>query len=171
MAKNTMLQAARARAAQRRAGRADRRAAHKATRASRMATRSGTGNLKPHERQFIAWLDKTHPQVAKRTAEELARSHVMGDLGDDLFSKITDTIQKVVPSLAQAKAQKKVIDLQLSRAKQGLPPLDAAQYSPGVQVQVQPPAMSDTTKAALWVGGGILTAAVVKSLMGGKKAA
>jgi hypothetical protein len=52
----------------------------------------------------------------------------------DFFTSLTDTIKDVAPSLINLQSQKKILDIQLKRANQGLPPLETAQYSPVIRV-------------------------------------
>ncbi len=62
----------------------------------------------------------------------------------------------------QTKVQKETTDIQIERAKQGLPPLDLTKYGPApVTVQHQiTGSMSPQTKMLLWVGAGLLAAFV-----------
>lgn len=60
-----------------------------------------------------------------------------------------DTLQKVVPIIAQGYQQKQLLDIQVSRARAGLPPLDPSSYAPGVNVGLNP----DTRNLVLILGG------------------
>lgn len=64
----------------------------------------------------------------------------------------TDTLQRLLPILATTYQQKQLLDVQVDRARSGLPPLDASMYAPGVQVGLS----SDTTKTLLMFGGAAL---------------
>lgn len=50
--------------------------------------------------------------------------------------KISDFLANVLPAVATMQAQKSLIDLNIKRAEQGLPPLDSAAVSPQVNVGV-----------------------------------
>ena len=65
-----------------------------------------------------------------------------------------DTLQRVLPTIVTSYQQKQLLDVQIDRAKQGLPPLDVSQYAPGVRVGVDSSAMK-----FLIVGGAIALAA------------
>lgn len=64
----------------------------------------------------------------------------------------TDTLQRLLPILATTYQQRQLLDVQVERARNGLPPLDASMYAPGVQVGLS----SDTTKTVLMLGGAAL---------------
>lgn len=64
----------------------------------------------------------------------------------------TDTLQRLLPILATTYQQKQLLDVQVDRARQGLPPLDASMYAPGVQVGLS----SDTSKTLMMLGGAAL---------------
>lgn len=63
----------------------------------------------------------------------------------------TDTLQRSLPILVATYQQKQILDVQMQRAKAGLPPLDASQYAAGVQVGLS----SDTQKMLLFGALGI----------------
>ncbi len=64
----------------------------------------------------------------------------------------TDTLQRLLPILATTYQQKQLLDVQVDRARQGLAPLDASMYAPGVQVGLS----SDTAKMVMMLGGAAL---------------
>lgn len=59
-----------------------------------------------------------------------------------------DTIARAMTTVVMADYQRDVLRLQLERARQGLPPLDAAQYGAGVSVGISP-----STQQLLILGG------------------
>lgn len=122
-------------------------------------------------RGFFAWLGTVQPQIARAALIKLSRPAVLGDLGITAPTEVTasqapvaqstaDKIKDIVLGVSQAylsyeqmRAQKKVLDAQLSRAQAGLPPLDLnmEQYGlTGPQVQV---GLSSTTRTLLIAGG------------------
>lgn len=62
-----------------------------------------------------------------------------------------DTLQRSLPILAATYQQKQILDVQVDRARQGLPPLNASQYSAGVQVGLS----SDTQRMLIFGALGI----------------
>lgn len=64
----------------------------------------------------------------------------------------TDTLQRLLPILATTYQQKQLLDVQVDRARSGLPPLDASMYAPGVQVGLS----SDTTKTLMFGAAAVL---------------
>ena len=62
---------------------------------------------------------------------------------------------RLAPTLVMANSQRQLLDVQLQRAQQGLPPLDASQYGVGVSVGLSP----DVQKYLL-IGGVALLAAI-----------
>lgn len=93
-------------------------------------------------------------------------------------SSLVNTIKEIANVAAQAyltreqmQAQQKILNLQLQRAQQGLPPLalDPTTYGlpqPSIGVGLD----AGTTKTLLWVGGG-LALALLFGLIGGGRAA
>lgn len=61
------------------------------------------------------------------------------------------TLQRLLPTLASTYQQSQLLQVQVDRAKAGLPPLDVSQYAAGVNVGLSP----DTQKFLL-IGGGLL---------------
>lgn len=85
---------------------------------------------------FVAWMRQNDPFLyniaVKRAA--IANGQTMGDIMD-LFTALTDTVEKIAPKVMELGAQKKILDVQLARAKNGLQPLQTT-YSPTVGVGV-----------------------------------
>ncbi len=127
-------------------------------------------------RGFFAWLGTVQPRVAQAAFIKLRRPVMLGSLGLTTPEEITTTEKPVAPSILdrvkdivlgasqayltyeQMQAQKKVMNLQLERARSGLPPLDITmeQYGlTGPQVSV---GLSPATKTLLIYGGGALAA-------------
>lgn len=103
--------------------------------------------------QFLAWLSANDPflyEVAMRggqilqakTAQAVAGGDYSlgiswGDIGSgltDAFKVAVGAVKDVIPAYTQYKAQSKVLKLQLKRAEQGQPPLEAEYYTPTVKV-------------------------------------
>lgn len=69
-----------------------------------------------------------------------------------------DTLQRSLPALAATYQQKQILQIQLTRAQQGLPPLDPSAYGVGVSVGISP-----DLKNMLMLGGLALVALVIFS--------
>lgn len=101
-------------------------------------------------RKFLHWVKFTHPALY---ADAERRSGMAG-LGQDAktklptataiteqpgpFQRFLSTITSLAPSYIQARSQQQLLEVQLDRARQGLPPLNASQYAPAVQLSVDP---------------------------------
>lgn len=59
-----------------------------------------------------------------------------------------DTLARILPSVLASVQQKQLLDVQIERARAGLPPLDVSQYTPGVAV-----GLSQSTKDLVVYGG------------------
>lgn len=60
----------------------------------------------------------------------------------------TDSLARLLPIIAATEQQRQLLNVQIDRAKQGLPPLNVSQYAAGVQVGV-----SSDVKNLLILGG------------------
>jgi hypothetical protein len=61
-----------------------------------------------------------------------------------------DTLQRLLPVVAATYQQKQILDIQVERARQGLPPLNANQVAAGVNVGIDP-----QTQKMLMIFGGL----------------
>jgi len=59
-----------------------------------------------------------------------------------------DTLARILPSITAAWQQRELLNVQIERARAGLPPLDVSQYTPGVSV-----GLSQSTKDLVMYGG------------------
>lgn len=75
-----------------------------------------------------------------------------------------DTLKKIVPALTMTAQQYQLMQLNIERAKQGLPPIDIATYSGvGVNVGLSP----DTQKLIIYGGLALLVVLFLRSKKGG----
>jgi hypothetical protein len=74
-----------------------------------------------------------------------------------------DALAKVLPVLATTYQQRQLLEVQLQRARSGLPPLDVSQYSPGVQV-----GLTSDTRLLLIIGGAALAAVLLLPMLMGR---
>lgn len=84
--------------------------------------------------------------------------------GGSSISSFFSMLQQSIPAIMQASAQKQLMDVNLQRAQKGLPPLNAASYTPGVNVGLT----SDTQKMVMYLGGAALGVLALNSLTRGR---
>ena len=104
------------------------------------------------QKQFVMMLKADFPRLYKK-AMALMEGHNNG-LGvhpvdpintvaiptqqTGFFSNLLNAVKQILPVIVQTKAQKDLLELQMARAKQGLPPLDPRFVTPTVRVGVDP---------------------------------
>lgn len=135
--------------------------------------------------KFIEWLKVNDPAVYVVIKKRLEMERAKNGLGNadqetpSIWQTITQTIQDVAPTLVQLPFQKKLLDAQMRRAEQGLPPLNVDDYTPTLKIgttitpeneaaltriatETAKSGLADTlTKAAPFIGGGLLLWAVL----------
>lgn len=84
---------------------------------------------------FIEWVKNNDPFIYNLAVGryKAKQSGLSGTA--DFFSSLTDTIKNVVPAVMNYRQQNKIMDVQIQRAKQGLPPLETSQYAPVIKVE------------------------------------
>lgn len=87
-------------------------------------------------------------QVAPTITEKIAQQGGGGE-------SWTDTLQRVLPMIVATAQQKQILNIQLERAKQGLPPLDNSQFGVGVNVGLSSETKNMLFLAALGIGAAI----------------
>ena len=116
--------------------------------------------------QFLTWLKNTHPTVMDRALQATRRQSgapglgaysrspyrnqvegapgmsgfmdsIIGGISHLDFSKLTDNVMKAGTGLLAYSSQKKLLKLNLDRAKRGLPPLDASEYGQAPVIRSQ----------------------------------
>lgn len=75
-----------------------------------------------------------------------------------------DTLARLLPSIVATDQQRRLLNIQTERAKQGLPPLDTSQYGVGVRV-----GLSEDSKQLLIYGGVALVALVGLGIIGRRR--
>jgi hypothetical protein len=133
---------------------------------------------------FLQWLKTAQPYLYKRIEKQLPAPQLAGLAGVDPLigtastaptsSTISDILKNLVLGAGQVlltkeqlKAQQKIVDLQLERARAGLPPadIDPTQYglpAPSVNIGLAPEA-----KKMLMIGAGLLGAGFLAYLVFG----
>lgn len=139
--------------------------------------------------QFINWLETNDPAlyvVIKKRLEIERSKNGLGNVDQtqpSIWQTITQTIKDVAPTLVQLPFQKRLLDAQMKRAEQGLPPLNVDDYTPTMKIgaTITPENEAALTriatetaksgigdalkKSAPFIGGGIL----LWALLGKKK--
>lgn len=102
-----------------------------------------------HRVKFAKWVQKRYPAAWAKIAFPLQAGLGDGDFSPDLpptpetvgsnpgfFQSLIDNLPKAVAAVAQYKSQSALIDLNIQRAKNGLPPVDSASIAPTANVGV-----------------------------------
>lgn len=108
------------------------------------------------KKDTLLWFKKNEPyiyRVAMRKMEidqggELGAIE-WGAIGSSIgkaFNSLTTTVSNLAPQYLQFQQQKKVMDMQLKRAQQGLPPANIQDYAPVVKLE---PSITPETEAAI----------------------
>jgi len=100
------------------------------------------GTFATENRGFIPAIDTIAPGII-----EQARSVAVE--GEDWMSAVS----RAMATVAMADYQRRLLNVQLERARQGLPPLAASEYGVGVSVGIDP-----ATRNLLLIGGVALVA-------------
>lgn len=101
---------------------------------------------------YVFALDTAAPGVSDIVSEQQAQ-------GESWM----DSLARLLPILAATEQQKKLLDVQADRARQGLPPLDVSQYSAGAKVNFS---LDPALQKALILGGAGLLAILFLSRKG-----
>ncbi len=127
--------------------------------------RKAKGNTAGSRQAFMVWLKKTHPPVYAAAMRNVG----MAGLGQatpatvetpSVWDKIVSTVQQVLPVYVTSRAQKAVLDAQLTRAKMGQPPLDTSQYAPTVRVETPGVEKAASKVQTYLIWGGVALAGV-----------
>jgi hypothetical protein len=141
--------------------------------------------IKPEAgRKFAHWIKGEFPALY---ADAARRSGFAG-LGQDAkagvptttavaeqpsaLQRFVTTITSLAPQYLQYRAQKDLLDVQLDRARQGLPPLRPTDYAPAVQLSVDPAMYTpqlDALKPWLLYGGLALGGFLLFRMLGSRR--
>lgn len=95
----------------------------------------------------------------------LPSSSMTGDAGGGFWGSLIDKAPTVLKDLAIAAKtgdiQSKLLDVNMQRARQGLPPLDAGAYSASMNVGVAPATMKKIQQGGVMVGLGVAALAAL----------
>lgn len=91
-----------------------------------------------HRRQFINWVRNWAPEIytaAKRKADQEERADgALGQLAG-WWESFTTGVTDLGGKYLQFRTQKEILEAQLERMKQGLPPLQTSEYAPTVVIK------------------------------------
>lgn len=76
-----------------------------------------------------------------------------------------DSLARLVPSILASDAQRRLLNVNIDRARQGLPPLDTSQYGVGVNVGLT----GDTQKLVMWGAVGFAALALLGIIKLGRR--
>lgn len=93
-------------------------------------------------RRFVDWLSKAYPGLVESLTAALSNGpptvRGLGQTNEtqeqSLIDRIMGAAETILPAYLQYEQQKEVLDVQLERARAGLPPLEVGNYAPSVQV-------------------------------------
>lgn len=89
---------------------------------------------KQSKKLYVIWVKKNFPKLYRAALVSNAGNGMGG--GWDWLDNITESITSLAPKYIQYKQQKKVMKMQMDRAKQGLPPANVADYAPVIKTQI-----------------------------------
>lgn len=115
--------------------------------------------VKPAAAKALAmWLRRAQP-VLYRAAEKAAAKGTSrlgqattteaATAAPTFWQRLVSSVTELAPQYLQYQAQKDLLEVQLQRASQGLPPLDPTSYAPAVQVSIDP-AQAEAAAEAAW---------------------
>lgn len=115
----------------------------------RRAPRSKAAKIRRRQ-QFINWLKNWSPKLymrAKAKADAVeAKEGTLGQLGG-WWETFTENLTEVGGAVLQYKTQKAILDAQLERMRQGLPPLQTSEYAPTIAIKPDPGTTREITGA------------------------
>lgn len=96
------------------------------------------------QKKLIAWVQKNYPALYDAAVRRVGTTPPNLGAEESWLDKITNAFTAIAPEYLRAKAQKDLLEVQLDRARAGLPPLDSTQYAPAVQVSVDPASVRES---------------------------
>jgi hypothetical protein len=111
---------------------------------------------------LLNWMESQFPGSKQKVialvgASELGQVEVSAGEAP-WYSKVIDAAGQVATTYFQSKVQKETTDLQIERARQGLPPLDLSLYGAAPVTTQIDFKMSPQTKMLIWAGVAVVAA-------------
>jgi len=118
---------------------------------------------------LLNWMDREFPGSKQKIIETVGPPTMGASDDTPWYSKVIDAAGQVATTYFQSKVQKETTDLQIERARQGLPPLDLSQYGAAPVTTQIDFKMSPQTKMLIWAGVAILGAVIVLPMLTRKR--
>lgn len=142
--------------------------------------------------RFLEWVKGEHPSLYAAAQRRVSvgtppKRGTFAGLGADAkadskagdamatagpLERFVNTVTALAPQYLQYRAQQELLDVQLDRARQGLPPLRPTDYAPAVQLSVDPSMYSpqlEALKPWLLYGGIAVAGLFLFKMLGGKR--
>jgi hypothetical protein len=106
------------------------------------ASRGGLalGDQRKARLQFATWVKQRDPALYARAIEaaKSASPEAVSGLGlaSDFWTKFTDGLTQLATASIALKSQKAILDTNIARAQQGLPPIDMSAGAPVIRTQI-----------------------------------
>lgn len=92
-----------------------------------------------NRRRFLTWFRKFNPKAYAAVMKRVGLSSMSAEADPvaepSMWDSIISGAKEVLPMLVQARAQKQIFDAQLTRAKQGLAPLQTSEIAPTIRIE------------------------------------
>lgn len=123
--------------------------------------------MNTNQRKYVEFIKAKFPALYERAMDEVARQQRVAGLGDwgNFFNNFTAAVEKITPTIIQAKGQRDLLKVNLNLAKQGKDPIKAENYAPAMKVQVEP--SFNIPPAVTWIGGGLVALLLIRKLVKG----
>ena len=119
-----------------------------------------------HRQQFINWLKRWAPQVYAAAKKRADVAQLQGGTLNGLggwWDTFTESVGNIGSQYLQFRTQKEILDVQLTRMQQGLPPLQTSEYAPTISIKPDAGTTREITgaigagfgKFIPWVAGGV----------------
>jgi len=115
--------------------------------------------------QFALWLKKRYPLVYASAIKQASAPTGLGAVSStdsttptattSWLDTISNTIKSIIPAASAAYIAKQTIDVNIERAKAGLPPIDSGSLAPQVNVSLPPAQISQITNAGKYALYGV----------------
>ena len=114
--------------------------------------------------QFALWLKKRYPKIYSASISKGGLSGLGDTAPTDTttaaattswLDTISNTLKSIIPAASAAYIAKQTIDVNIQRAKAGLPPIDSGALAPQVNVSLPPAQVAQLTSAGKYALYGV----------------
>jgi len=88
--------------------------------------------MTPNQELFVEWMQTYQPRLYKAAINKVG---IGAADQQSWWQSFVGAAKELVPIIVGARSQKKILNVQMTRAEQGLAPLNVEQLSPTVRVQ------------------------------------